>query len=77
MSSADILIHIHPELDEQRQNHLAKWIGDCDGVDCVELDHHNPPHYALIVKYDPDKVQSMQILNMVRKMDPVATIVGL
>jgi hypothetical protein len=29
------------------------------------------------VKYDPDAVQGMQILDMVRKMDPVATIVGL
>ena len=76
MSTADMLIHIHPELDEQRKYHLARWIADCGGVDCVEFDHHTL-HYALIVKYDPDKVQSMQILNMVRKMDPVATIVGL
>lgn len=76
MNTVDMLIHLHPELDAQKKDHLAKWIADCDGVDCVELDHH-APHYALIVKYDPDKVQSMQILNMVREMDPVATIVGL
>ncbi len=76
MSTADMLIHIHPELDAQKKDHLAKWIADCDGVDCVEFDCHST-HYALIVKFDPDKVQSMQILNMVRKMDPVATIVGL
>jgi hypothetical protein len=76
MSTADMLIHIHPELDAQKKDHLAKWIADCDGVDCVELDHHTS-HYALIVKYDPDKVQSVRILNMVRQMDPVATIVGL
>ena len=76
MSTADMLIHIHPELDEQRRAHLAKWVADCDGVDCVEFDHRTP-HYALIVKYDPDTVQSMQILNMVRKMDPMATMVSL
>ena len=76
MSTADILIHIHPEQGEQRISHLAKWIGECDGVDCVELDHH-VPHYALLVKYDPDTVRSMQILNMAREMDPAATLVGL
>jgi hypothetical protein len=31
----------------------------------------------LIVKYDPDTVQGMDILNMVRKVDPVASMVGL
>ena len=76
MSTTDMLIHVHPELGEQKKAHLAKWVADCDGVDSVELDHHTP-HYALLVKYDPDKIQSMQILNRVHKIDRVATIVSL
>jgi len=76
MNTADMLIHVHPELDAQNRAHLEKWVAECDGVDCAEFDHHTHPH-ALLVKYDPDAVQGMQILDMVRKVDPVATIVGL
>jgi hypothetical protein len=42
MSTADMLIHIHPELDAQKRDHLAKWVAECVGVDCVEFDHHTP-----------------------------------
>lgn len=76
MNAADMLIHIHPELDAKERSHLERWVEGRIGVDCAEFDHHTHPH-TLIVKYDPDKVQSMQILNMVRKMEPKATIVGL
>ncbi len=30
-----------------------------------------------MVKYDPDAIRSIQILNMVRQTDPRATMVGL
>ncbi|MFZ5524794.1 MAG: hypothetical protein ACOY9D_12035 [Pseudomonadota bacterium] len=76
MNTADMIIHVHPELDAKARTHLEKWIGGCIGVDCAEFDHHKHSH-ALIVKYDPDTVQGMQILNMVRKIDPVATRIGL
>jgi hypothetical protein len=76
MNTADMLIYVHPELDAKGRAHLESWISGCVGVDCAEFDHHTHPH-ALIVKYDPDTVQGMQILNMVRKIDPAATRVGL
>lgn len=76
MNTADMLIHIHPELDGKKRTHMEKWIEGRVGVDCAEFNHHPHPH-ALIVKYDPDTIQGIQILNMVRKVDPVATIVGL
>lgn len=76
MNTADMLIYVHPELDPKARTHLEKWVGGRVGVDCAEFDHHTHPH-ALIVKYDPDAVQGMQILDMVRKVDPVATMVGL
>jgi hypothetical protein len=31
----------------------------------------------MMVKYDPDAIEGMQILDMVRTADPTATIVGL
>ncbi len=76
MNTADMLIYVHPELDADKRSHLERTIEGRVGVDCAEFDHHTHNH-ALIVKYDPDAVQGMQILNMVRQADPKATMVGL
>ncbi len=76
MNTADLIIHVHPELDAQKRSYLAKTVEGHVGIDCAEFNHHVHPH-ALIVKYDPDKVQGIQILDMVRQTDPKATIVGL
>lgn len=76
MNTADMLIHVHPELEARERSHLERWLEGRVGVDCAEFDHHRHPH-ALIVKYDPDAVQGLQLLDMVRKIDPAATRVGL
>ncbi len=76
MNTADMLIYVHPELDAQQREDLAKTLEGRIGVDCAEFERHAHPH-ALMVKYDPDAVQGMQILDMVRKTDPKATMVGL
>jgi hypothetical protein len=76
MNAADMLIYIHPELDAKERSHLESVVGGFVGVDCAEFDHHSHPH-ALIVKYDPDEIQGMQILDVARKTDPVAVRVGL
>jgi hypothetical protein len=76
MNMADMLIYVHPELDAQKRSALEKTLEGRVGVDCAEFDHHPHPH-ALMVKYDPDAIQGMQILNMVRQTDPRATMVGL
>jgi hypothetical protein len=76
MSTADMLIHIHPELDTHSRRDLEKRVLGCIGVDCAEFDHHPHPH-AMIVKYDPDEIEGIDILSIVRTVDPVATRVGL
>jgi hypothetical protein len=76
MNTADMLIHVHPELDTQARASLERRVMGCVGVDCAEFDHHAHPH-SLIIKYDPDEIQGMQILNIVRTLDPAATRVGL
>jgi hypothetical protein len=76
MNVADMLIHVHPELDVPARSNLERRLASCSGVDCAEFNHHAHPH-ALIVKFDPDTVDGMKILGMVRNVDPVATIVGL
>lgn len=76
MNTVDMLIHVHPELDTQTRTNLERRILECCGVDCAEFAHLSHPH-SLIVKYDPDEIQGMQILEIVRTLDPVATRVGL
>ncbi len=76
MNIADILIHIHPELDENERAGVTRKLESCEGVDCAEFNHHAHPH-ALIVKYDPDAIEGMQILQMVRQYDANAAMAGL
>ncbi len=74
--AADMLIHVHPELDAKERVELERSLMECDGVDCAEFNHHDHPH-ALIVKYDPDQVEGMEILSRVRQLDPEAMRIGL
>lgn len=76
MNKADMLIYIHPELDVQKRADLEKKVEGRVGVDCAEFDSHTH-HHAMMVRYDPDAIQGMEILETVRNTDPVATIVGL
>ncbi len=76
MNTADMLIYVHPDLDLQMRTDLEKKLMGRIGVDCAEFDHRPHPH-SLMVKYDPDAVEGMEILQMVRKLDPVATMVGM
>lgn len=76
MNTADMLIHVHPEFDADARTSLERKIMGCVGVDCAEFVHQPHPH-TLVVKYDPDAVQGVKILDMVREIDPQATRVGL
>jgi hypothetical protein len=76
MNKADMLIYIHSELDEQKRTDLEIMIEERSGVACAEF-NPNTHHHALMVKYDPDAIEGMQILDIVRKTDPVASMVGL
>ncbi len=70
------LIHVHPELDAQMRTDLERKLMGRVGVDCAEFEHKPHPH-SIMVKYDPDAIEGMTILQMVRKVDPVASRVGL
>lgn len=76
MNTADMMIHVHPELDVQARKDLERELMGYIGVDCAEFDHRPHPH-SLMVKYDPDEVEGMELLQMVRKLDPAATMVGM
>jgi len=76
MNTADMMIYVHPDLDAQMRTNLERKLMGRIGVDCAEFDHRPHPH-SLMVKYDPDAVEGMEILQMVRKLDPVASMVGM
>ena len=76
MNTADMLIHVHPTLSAQARTNLEKNLLGHIGVDCAEFEHRPQPH-AILVKYDPDTIRGMDILQTVRKFDPKASMVGL
>ncbi|HTN94971.1 MAG TPA: hypothetical protein VMJ33_10345 [Gallionella sp.] len=76
MNTADMLIHVHPELGMQEKTDLERNLEGHVGIDCAQFSHR-PHSHELMVKYDPDALNGMEILQMVRGIDPVATMVGL
>lgn len=76
MKTVDILIHVHPELSTEARTKVEQEASTCNGVISAHFDHHKHPH-ALIVLYNPDAIQSEQILDVVKRRDPAATMVGL
>jgi len=76
MNTADMMIYVHPDMDVPTRANLEKKLMGRVGVDCAEFEHRPHPH-SLMVKYDPDAVEGMEILQMVRKLDPAAAMVGM
>jgi hypothetical protein len=76
MNTVDMVIHTHQEMGQFEKSELAKSLEHHIGIDCAEFSHH-PNSHSLVVKYDPDALKGMDILQMVRRLDPAATMVGL
>ncbi len=75
MNTVDMLIHVHPTLDAQTRADLEKRLMGHAGIDCAEFKDDANPH-SLVVTYDPDTVDRMEILQEVRSADPDATTLG-
>ena len=76
MDTVDVLIHVHPELSPEARTKLELDVMANTGVIAANFDHHKHPH-ALTVLYNPDAVQSKQILDTVKLVDPSASMIGL
>ena len=76
MHTADMLIHVHPDLNAQARINLEKNILSHIGVDCAEFEHRPQPH-SIMVKYDPEAIEAIDILQVVRNLDPAASMVGM
>lgn len=76
MKAVDVLIHMHPELSPADRAKVEQEVAASVGVISANFDKHKQPH-LLIVQYNPDAVQSSHILEMVKRLDPAASLVGL
>lgn len=76
MNMVDMLVHVHPELDAEAMTNLERSIESHPGVDCAEF-VHKPHTHTMLVKYDPDFINGMAVLDVVRTVDPAASRVGL
>ncbi len=76
MKSVDVLIHLHPELPPEDRAKVEHEVGAAVGVISANFDQHKHPH-LLIVQYNPDAVHSSEILELVKRLDPAASLVGL
>lgn len=75
-NTVDMLIHVHPELSQEARAKIEQEVSACNGVITANFDHHKHPH-ALIVLYNPDVIQSRQMLDVVKRHDAAATMAGL
>lgn len=76
MDTVDILIHMHSELSEDDRSKLVDAMLASKGVMAASFDHSKHPH-ALMVVYDPDATQGTALLEVARKIDAAANMVGL
>lgn len=75
MNTVAMMIHVHPALDAPARADLERKLMGHAGVDCAEFREEAHRH-SLLVTYDPDAVERMEILDEVRTVDPEATTVG-
>lgn len=76
MNNVDVLFYVHPELSLEDRAKVTQAVEACVGVISASFDKHKHPH-ALIVQYTPEAIQSKQILDVVRRHDPAATMAGM
>jgi allophanate hydrolase subunit 1 len=75
MDIADILIHVHPELSASQREKIETEVGALTGVVSVHFSSGHP--HELTVAYDPARITSQRILELVRQWDKAASLVGL
>ena len=71
----DVIIHIDPDTDHNQREFLRDLLLKHTGVDAAAY-HDDKPH-LMIVEYDPDKVTSRQLLDVITEHNIHAELVGL
>ena len=71
----DVTIHVDETLPENQRTDLVDKVRERDGV--VSVGNHADKPHLLVVEYNPDKVNSQELLSMVKKQGVHAELVGL
>ena len=77
MNKADILIDVHPDLNDDYRQQLETEITILNGVFHAHFDRKHPRSHGLFVEYDPQAISSKAVLDEVRLWDPKATMAGM
>lgn len=77
MDTVDIMIHLHPELSADDRSTLVDNMLANKGVVVASFDQQKEHPHALMVVYNPKAIQGKVILEVARKFDHAATIVGM
>jgi cell division protein FtsX len=72
--AVEVIVHINESLDEERRNGLVEKISEESGVFSVEFTPLR--HHLVRVRYNREKVQSMDILNKFKGQSVNAQLVG-
>ena len=75
MKTADVTIHIDETLDWEKRAQIVTLLNAHNGVATV-IDNDETPH-LMIVKYNPDEVNSSELLQIVLDADGHAELIGL
>ena len=72
--AVELIIHINESLDEERRNGLVEEISRDSGIFSVEFTPLR--HHLVRVRYDRQEVQSMDILQKIKRHNVTAQLVG-
>jgi hypothetical protein len=76
ISIADIVGHLHPEASDECKGNIEKGLRAHNGVVSVHFNSEERPH-AVVVAYNPDAVNSGELLTEIRKCDKDAMMAGI
>jgi myo-inositol-hexaphosphate 3-phosphohydrolase len=71
----DVTIHVDETLPEEQREVLVDKVREHDGV--VSVGNHADKPHLLVVEYNPDKVNSQEILGFVKNQGVHAELIGM
>ena len=75
MEMVDVTIHIDETVHRERRTQIADMVRAHKGV--MGVAHHDETPHLLIVEYDPDTVNSQELLQTVLEQGVHAELIGM
>lgn len=77
MDKGDIIIDVHPDLNDEERENLVNEIITLNGVMHAHFDPKHPKGHGLYVEYDMETLHAREVLDEVKRWDPEATMASL